>query len=236
MGVAGQKYSYGQLEQLWINAGGSTTLAPIMAAIAMAESSGGASSTNSNSNGSTDYGLWQINSSNGGSTASFDPARNAQQAVAIERSQGLGAWTTYSSGAYRQFLQSGVSPVAAGTPVGISPTGAQGTPVGFNPADPFGILSGIGKDIGDGIASGLYTIFKPLIRMVFFALESLVGVLVIGVAVFIIINKEESDKTNVTSNSDGSGKSPLALPSFKGAAKGGELASAEEAAEVAVVA
>jgi len=35
-------YSFSQLESLWTGAGGSTTLAPVMAAIAMAESGGNA--------------------------------------------------------------------------------------------------------------------------------------------------------------------------------------------------
>lgn len=95
------------LAQLWIQAGGSPALANTMAAIAMAESSGNIGATNQNTNGSTDRGLWQINSVH----SQFDPNRlltdplyNARAAVAIEKSSGLGAWTTYTSGAYKQFL------------------------------------------------------------------------------------------------------------------------------------
>lgn len=94
------------LAQLWIQAGGSPKLANTMAAIAMAESGGLENATNKNTNGTTDYGIWQINSSHGYNPQQLltDPLYNARAAVAIEKSQGLTAWTTYSSGAYKQFL------------------------------------------------------------------------------------------------------------------------------------
>ena len=95
------------LAHLWIQAGGSPKLANTMAAIALAESGGIENATNQDSNGTTDYGLWQINSSHGYNSAKLltDPMYNAQAAVAIEKSQGLTAWSTYNSGAYKQFLQ-----------------------------------------------------------------------------------------------------------------------------------
>jgi hypothetical protein len=100
------------LSQLWIDAGGAPKLANTMAAIAMAESSGNVGATNDNANGTIDLGLWQINS--GGTNPAWpqynpqqllsDPLYNAQAAVAVERTQGLQAWTTYNNGAYKQFL------------------------------------------------------------------------------------------------------------------------------------
>lgn len=110
-------YSYSQLESLWEQAGGSTALAPIMAAIALAESSGNSNAVNSSTDAT---GLWQINLSAGngsyvpgGATNATNPLANAQAAVAIEADQGLTAWTTYTSGAYKQYLQSGGSTAAA---------------------------------------------------------------------------------------------------------------------------
>jgi len=98
------------LAELWTQAGGSRNLAPIMAAIAMAESGGVVSAQGPpNSDGTVDRGLWQINSSHSQFDAQrllSDPLYNARAAVSIERSQGLGAWTTYSSGAYRSYLGS----------------------------------------------------------------------------------------------------------------------------------
>ena len=130
------------LAQLWIQAGGSPALANTMAAIAMAESSGNPNATNNNSNGTVDRGLWQINSVH----SQFDPNRlltdplyNAQAAVAIEKSSGLGAWTTYTSGAYKQFLN---KPDLVQGYGGTRPGGGDAGPVsgasgsGPNPAIP----------------------------------------------------------------------------------------------------
>ena len=103
----GTRYSYGQLKSLWVLAGGAPGLAATMAAIALAES-GGLSSAHNPSGAS---GLWQIEIPvnaryvPGGAAAVYNPLANARAAVAIERAQGLGAWVTYSSGAYRQYLQ-----------------------------------------------------------------------------------------------------------------------------------
>jgi hypothetical protein len=47
-----------------------------------------------------DYGLWQINASNG-SLATLNPAQNAQSAVDLSQDgTNWGPWTTYHSGAY----------------------------------------------------------------------------------------------------------------------------------------
>lgn len=93
-------YSAGELEALWINAGGAPTLAIPMAAIALAESGGNPSAHNPS--GAT--GLWQILGNPFPGNA-YDPATNAKMAVAKYKSQGAAAWTTYTSGAYKQFMQ-----------------------------------------------------------------------------------------------------------------------------------
>lgn len=87
----------------------------VMAAIAMAESSG--NTTAHNPLGLDDsYGLWQINMRGSmgpsrraqfGITSNsqlYDPAVNARAAAKILASQGLGAWSTYTSGAYKKYL------------------------------------------------------------------------------------------------------------------------------------
>src|SRR5580698_840440 len=58
----GTQYTYAQLEGLWVNAGGQASMAPLMAAIAEAESGGCSSALNATDNGGTQssYGLWQI--------------------------------------------------------------------------------------------------------------------------------------------------------------------------------
>lgn len=96
------------LGELWISAGGDKRLAPIMAAIALAESGGNKGAVGGpNSDGTYDYGLWQINSSHSQYSKSrllSDPLYNARAAVAIYRSQGLRAWSTYNNGAYKSHM------------------------------------------------------------------------------------------------------------------------------------
>jgi Lysozyme like domain len=109
-------YSYAQLEALWIQAGGSKALAPLMAAIAEAESSG--NPTAENPSGAT--GLWQIlGAVNPADQPNLtDPTVNAKEAVLKYRSQGLGAWVTYTSGAYEAFLSNSTPPDYSGVPAG----------------------------------------------------------------------------------------------------------------------
>src|SRR5260370_22914341 len=70
------RYSFAQLEGLWIQAGGDKLTAPMAAGIAMAES-GGDSTAHSPTN---DWGVWQIN--NGGS-AVLDPVANAKRGISM---------------------------------------------------------------------------------------------------------------------------------------------------------
>ena len=100
---------YSGLEGLWDSAGGPPNLAPLMAAIAMAESGGRNVKQAGQPFATTGWGLWQITP---GGPQYLDPATNAAEAVSKYRSQGLRAWTTYTSGAYRQFMHGNVPPGA----------------------------------------------------------------------------------------------------------------------------
>jgi hypothetical protein len=102
--VTQQRYSAGQLKTLWIRAGGNRAFAPIAVAVALAESGGAVNAINHNTDGSTDRGLWQINSVHG-NLSTFDPLANAKAAVKIS-SGGLNwqPWTTYRNGAYKSHL------------------------------------------------------------------------------------------------------------------------------------
>lgn len=68
-------------------------------AIAYAESTLNANATHRNPDGTTDYGLWQINSIHGfpeiASGAWADPATNARLAYAVWKKQGWNAWSTH---------------------------------------------------------------------------------------------------------------------------------------------
>ena len=103
---------------LLIQNGASPAEARILAAVAGPESGYNAAAHNQNAKtGDDSYGLWQINMLGSMGPARrkafgitdnaqlFDPNVNARAAVSILRSQGFGAWTGYTSGRYRAYLQ-----------------------------------------------------------------------------------------------------------------------------------
>lgn len=133
------KISDAQIAQYISNAGATPAQVPTMVAIALAESGGDTASKGDVSLETAEWGpsigLWQIRSLNaqrgtGGvrdEIANLDPQTNANHAMSILGSQGLAAWTTYTSGAYRLFLgrgnsaSSNVSPTTA-TPIANAST------------------------------------------------------------------------------------------------------------------
>lgn len=135
-------FSYKQLEQLWTSAGGPARVAPVMAAIGMAESAGNPKAHNA----SGASGLWQI-LGNPFPGNPFDPSTNARMAVAKWRSQGLKAWESYTNGAYKKFLQGGASVVAHGAQAFLDEAGKfLGTPYVWGGASPKGFdCSGLVK-------------------------------------------------------------------------------------------
>lgn len=126
-------YTYSQLESLWIQAGGPSATAPIAAAIALAESSGNSDALNlTDNNGTqTSVGLWQVSNGTHQYPSSWlTPQGNAAEAVAkYNAAGGWSPWGTYNSGAYRTFLQSGVSP-ATSLPAGNRGSNGTGTATG----------------------------------------------------------------------------------------------------------
>jgi hypothetical protein len=82
-------------------------MVPIMVAIGGAESGWRVGAVSPpNTNGTVDYGWLQINSVHGYDPRKLttDPVYNARAGLEIFKRQGLGAWSTYNSGAYRQFM------------------------------------------------------------------------------------------------------------------------------------
>lgn len=122
-----QPLSFTEIAAIARQAGFTAAQAQTMAAIAMAESGGSYWETGDNFQveGATrnpaaryDRGLFQINSIH----TQFDPAKlvsdplyNAKAAYAIFKSQGLDAWTTYKTGAYKQYLGGDDAAPAAST-------------------------------------------------------------------------------------------------------------------------
>jgi len=140
-------YSFADLEQAWITAGGDPSKANIAAAIAMAESGGNPRSGELNNNPATgDYsvGPWQVNyfgSLGGPRTSQFGPSSllesnlvaDARAAVAISNNgQDFTPWTTYTHGTYEQYLTSsgssvlGVAQSWVGTPYGSAAVAVKG--------------------------------------------------------------------------------------------------------------
>jgi hypothetical protein len=159
--------SFSQLEGVWIQAGGDPATAPLMAAIALAESSGDPTATNPTDNNGrqTSWGLWQI--SNGDHSEPSpnwaDPLENAKLALGKIHSQGLGAWGTYTSGAYKRYLQGSVPPTTppggGGGQGGQSPTGGGAGITQANLTSALGNWLGplIGAFSGDPSSAGLTT-------------------------------------------------------------------------------
>ena len=111
-----------ELETLAVKGGFSEKEAKIMAAIAMAESSGKSDALNDNlETGDDSYGLWQINMIDkpdyklgeerrgklglSDNSELYDPLVNVRAARLIFEEQGFNAWSVYKSGAYKRFLK-----------------------------------------------------------------------------------------------------------------------------------
>jgi hypothetical protein len=132
-----------QLLQLAQGAGFKGQDAQTMAAIAMAESSGDPGAHNRNARtGDDSYGLAQINMLGSMGPARLkqfglqspsqllDPQTNFKAAKQVKDSSGFGAWSTYGSGGYKQFLPQ-VQKASAGlpsTPTTTTPTSQQSSP------------------------------------------------------------------------------------------------------------
>lgn len=139
----GGTVSQAQGEGLWIAAGGPRSVAKVMGAVMMAESGGRIDAVGGpNSNGTYDYGLWQINSSHGYNKQKLlsDPSYNAKAAVSIYHSQGLGAWTTYTSGAYLSYMGNAAPPAVPPGSRAPATAGSNYKPFKYKPQHftPFG--------------------------------------------------------------------------------------------------
>lgn len=132
-----------QIAQYIRAAGATDTTAVTMVAIALAESGGNTTALGDiglqTSTWGPSVGLWQIRSLNAergkGTTrdqnANMDGQTNANHAMQILNSQGLSAWSTYTSQAYRLFSARANSAVAGGASPGSA---VDATPVGITGA------------------------------------------------------------------------------------------------------
>lgn len=125
--MAGPNHSHVDLVSLWLLAGGDPLHSDEAAAIAQAES-GGCQYAKAGPNddrpvkactyryttGENSYGLWQVNRNahpQYSASTLYDPLGAARAAVAISSNgRNFGPWSTYTNGAYRQYLESGGAP------------------------------------------------------------------------------------------------------------------------------
>lgn len=186
-------YSFAQLEDLWIKAGGNKQYAPIAASVAMAESSGNPQSTNHNTNGSWDMGLWQINMGSR-DTSWFDPVKNAREA--IRQSHNGKDWrpwcTAYTDGACG--TKGGSYTLGSGSPAGKILSQNHGV-IPANAGSTLNDATGGGGGLPDflnpehWVSAAFIAIVAPIANLVITGLELFAGAaLMVGGVFFIIMS------------------------------------------------
>jgi Lysozyme like domain len=153
-------YSYAQLQQLWISAGGSRVLAPLAAGIAIVESGGNPLAHNP----SGASGLWQIevplhdSAIPGGAANVFNAQANARAAVAVASNSLAGLtsnWLAFEPPGAAQAIVSrngGTPPATGALPPAAG--GAGGAGAGGTGAGGTGTGAGTGSSAAGGTGSG----------------------------------------------------------------------------------
>lgn len=137
-GAPGQPVNYtgqaAEIAQMARNAGFPESAVATAVAISQAESSGNATAVNNaNNNGTSDYGLMQINSVHSDLLKQYnwkDPQQNMDMAYQIYKSAGgnFTPWSTFNSGAYQKFMTMGRQATSAIIPAsGPVPVSSQTT-------------------------------------------------------------------------------------------------------------
>lgn len=169
-------------------------------AVALAESGGETTATNKNTNGSIDYGLWQINTVHGSLLTQgdkFNPLDNAKMALTVWRGAGnkWTPWTVYKTGSY--LAQKGAATLGAANPqppaeaAGATPAAADtgavatGTATASSPFDALG-------PIGTAISS----ITDTITRLTSGGLWLRIGAFIVGslLIVFSLLRLSGADK------------------------------------------
>jgi hypothetical protein len=148
--------SFSQLLGYAQNAGFTGQNANTISAIALAESGGNPNATNVNTNGSTDYGVTQINSIHPGASGAYgDPQQAMNLAYGVSGGgTNFTPWVTYNKGTYLPFLNSNAGATAADVPA--SGSGISMTFDPNQPASAGGTGTGIGTtgNYGSGLIGG----------------------------------------------------------------------------------
>lgn len=189
-------------------------------AVALAESGGKLAAVSPvNSNGSRDYGLWQINSKAHPQLFNqyenwWAAGNNARMAKAVWDGAGWRAWTTYTSGRYRNFLDEGEE--GAGNPTtGATDGDGDGASQTTQEAAWFRDTKDALAQVGNAFAAIAQAVFKAGVWManphnwVRAALVGLGGSLVVG-ALVLVAKPNTSPVAAVTAAPKAAGKVAVA--------------------------
>lgn len=182
--------TYADAEELWIQAGGPAAIAPVAAAIAMAESSLNPTAVGPSYGGDAgSIGLWQIQSGQHPqwTVAQLkNPTINAQAAVAIYEGAGnsFSPWSTYTEGTYRRFLQSGVPPTPASS--SSTPSSASSSSSSSSSSASSGTDYGIGS-FGTTLAGAIGSAETSATQTALAGVLVLAGVAVLALAVWVML-------------------------------------------------
>ncbi|MDB5213900.1 MAG: hypothetical protein JWO86_1827 [Myxococcaceae bacterium] len=156
--LAGRVIGEDELAGILRSVGFDEATVPKMICTAKYESSFHEQATNSNTNGTTDYGVFQINSIHVGSTSGcpstaselLDATTNAQCALGVFNIQGLEAWVAYKS--HRAECDAASAPAADPNAVPATDPNADpnAPPVDPGTADPNAADGGPGSDPNGG--------------------------------------------------------------------------------------
>lgn len=171
-----------RIKALALAAGFTGNNAEIATAIALAESGGKVEAHNATPPDDS-YGLWQINmyGSLGPSRRNayglksnsdlLDPTVNARVAYSVYTQSGFAAWTTYTSGKYKQFMSSN----GGG---GTEDDGSVATTL--NPLD---MLKGIAETLSGSVNAFGNTVFKASAN--FTAIIAAVALVIVGIVILL---------------------------------------------------
>lgn len=191
-------YTFQQLVKFAEEGGFPANVAPTMAAIAIAESGGNNVRQQGQPYRTTGWGLWQITPGNsepadGTDNALLNPVNNAKAAYAKYRSQGLHAWTTYTHGTYKKYLNgypSGVGDVNGSGGADVHGSATAST-------DPFAsVVDSLNSSIGapfKSIADSLSIVDKLSLPATWVRIGAgFVGIGAVGFGVFLLAREVRS--------------------------------------------
>lgn len=145
------------------------------------------------------FGIWQIRTliaeTGKGTPRDINRLRTgidaqAAAALAVKGSQGLRAWSTYTSGAYSGYVgqannAASRAGASASAPASASPaayTGAGTQNVGFSIPNPLNLLGNAAGTVGGDVASGLWAVVSPFVMKAMFAIGG-ITLVVVGLSV-----------------------------------------------------